>query len=116
MKRDLSLIRLMLLRIEELAGIKPELNLADFADLPATRECLLFHTRLLIEARFIRACIVERKQEARIVRLTFAGCDYLDAIRDDDVWHKIREHLKSFGNSAAIETVKALADRFVLDF
>lgn len=117
MKRDLSLIRDMLLRIEELTDTKIALDLSDFADLHTDRAVLVFHTCLLIEARFIRGGIIAGKPtDIRIDRLTFTGCDYLDSIRDNDVWHKVCDHLARFGGGAAMATVKALASRLVLNF
>ena len=46
-------------------------------------------------------------------RLTWAGHDFLDTIRDDDVWIKTKNAVEKVGGTAAMETWKAVARKFV---
>ena len=43
-----------------------------------------------------------------MVPMTFAGCDYLDAVRDKAIWERIREKLATFSGQVSLEIVKEL--------
>jgi hypothetical protein len=45
--------------------------------------------------------------------LTWLGHDYLDAVRDEGIWHKTKKAVSETGGSATLEIVKALALGFV---
>jgi hypothetical protein len=44
--------------------------------------------------------------------MTFDGHEFLDTIRDDEVWEKTQQHLKKVGG-LGIEGIKALAKGFI---
>lgn len=123
MKRDLSLIRLMLLRIEGLSGPQRVLRVADFADLCSSREKIIFHIKLLLDAAMIcgrsdsvSECSTGVCVDVWVKRLTFSGCEYLDAVRDDSLWRQICKHLdRVSSNGATIEVIKALAENLILN-
>lgn len=113
MKRDLSLIRLMLLSIEELAGTKFDIGLADFADLCPDRGSLLFHALLLKDARFVVMRVIHTKPvDVGINRLTSAGCDYLDAVRPPAAWREVRKAVIKASGGITLSLAKALAEKF----
>ena len=45
----------------------------------------------------------------QIVRMTFDGCDYLEAIKNDTIWNNVKKDLKRIGGSASLDIVKTLA-------
>jgi hypothetical protein len=45
--------------------------------------------------------------------LTWEGHDYLDKIRDDSIWGKTKNIIKSKGVPMSMETVKAVATAFI---
>lgn len=47
-----------------------------------------------------------------MVRLTWEGADFLDAVRDPEVWRKTQEGVKAVG-SFSFDLMKALAKGFV---
>lgn len=115
MKRDLSLIRSMLLKIESLPPEYTEITYKDFSDLCNSRDVIELHMRLLADANFVEL-IDERRTMSTvciITRMTFAGYDYLDAIRDKSVWNAIQAEMLKVGGSTAIEVVKALGIQFL---
>ena len=112
MRRDLDLIRQMLLLIEEQLPNGSGLCVADFASLNDDTAVICFHLELLYESGMIEAIPISALgiHDYRVERLTFTGCDYLDAVRDDNIWHATTERLKTVGSSAGLEVVKSLAN------
>lgn len=116
MKRDLDLIRNILLAVE--ADQKNNLDLYELSDkLQVDPDVLYYHLELLQDAKFIivRGGVVAFTPETRkhdpykIERLTFDGCDYLDAIRNTTVWNRVKKKLKLIGGTTALSVVKEVA-------
>ena len=40
--------------------------------------------------------------------MTFAGCEYLDAVRDKGIWGQAKQKLSSVGGSASLDVVTSL--------
>ena len=75
-----------------------------------------FHLRLLKDAHFIESDIGDfpatymgGKENWMDLRLTWRGCEYLDSVRDEGKWEKVKRLIASKGESASVETVKAAA-------
>ena len=117
MKRNLDLIRAILLYIEE-AEQYPVYS--DTIEIPeATEEMISFHVQLLADAGYINyldatACGGEGLVCYYINRLTMAGCDYLDGIRDDGIWKNVKAQLSSAACSVTLEVVKSVASSIIL--
>ncbi len=74
------------------------------------------HLLLLKDARFIDSPFSEFPMNEAgdpplwmQPRLTWAGCEYLDSVRDKGKWEKVKQLIASKGESASMETVKAAA-------
>lgn len=98
MKRDLDLIREILLAIEDfepetlssLQGISPR-------DFSGTLPQNLHHITMLIDAGYIDK-VTEDLEPTFVVRgMTMAGHDFLDAIRDKTVWEQTKTRLGQAG-------------------
>jgi len=109
MKRDMNLIRLLLLDTE---GEEPRPDLAGF-----TEEQRIYHSALLIEAGLIEGVI--RKDENGFpsgtvrVRLTWAGHEFLDAARNDTIWKKASEKIKQSGVQVTISLLEELLKKLL---
>jgi hypothetical protein len=90
--------------------------------LPAesSREQLAYHVQLLIDAGLVEGTVHYGASRGRripdafhIQRLTWTGHDFLDAARNDTVWHTAKEKILKPGVSWTFEllkeTLKALA-------
>lgn len=98
MRRDLSLIRELLLKIEGLeipAGNflalyawQPELQIEGYDD-----DAIAHHLLWLLEGGFVRG---DSDQDGAFVisSLSWQGCEFLDDVRDPEVWNKIKNHAK----------------------
>lgn len=139
MKRDMDLVRGLLLDIEEnqnlhgrwtlddrsLVGVNGKENLSE----------IRYHLRLLLDANYIEGfdgigsakelrdprqinsdaqSFLQQLQGASVTvtRMTWEGHEFLDAVRDKDVWEKTKSQLAKVG-SIGIEGVKAIAKAYV---
>src|ERR1700728_3475798 len=87
MKRDMELIRLVLIHYETGAS-SPELEERSKSEI--IYNCVLMKDAGLIDAHFIEGNGV-LPDEIINVRLTWAGHDFLDATRDDKIWNMAKE-------------------------
>ena len=89
MKRDMDVIRQIVLAVREAQGVVREV--------PGIEQALYFeHALLLEEAGLIQASIQvtqHRVTVALIWRLTWAGQDFADAITDDTLWRKAKDNV-----------------------
>lgn len=106
MKRNMDLVRLLLMRSE--------------GDADAATACEKFgvderayHVQLLIDAGLVEG-FVRRDQKgaftgAVVSRLTWAGHDFLQSVRDDTLWNKAKKHVLKPGASWTFDILKEWA-------
>lgn len=95
MQRDLDLIRMILLRLEaskekEIDPTPPE---------GCDWERFGYHLEILEEAEFVVMTSVTTFEGTSYhdCRLTWNGHEYLDAVRNDDVWSRVKEKAAPLG-------------------
>lgn len=111
MKRDLELMREILLIIEESSSHKIfsiDLKIGEYS-----HEEIAYQIYLLMDAGYIDAfgktslgCC---QATYTIYSLTSKGHDYLDNIRDPGIWKKTKDKLGSFVCSASLELIQSAA-------
>jgi hypothetical protein len=113
MKRDMDLMRNILLRIEERSDVPPKkLYVDDFADLHKDLFVVSLHIDLMCDAGLIEVFDSNIESDGlknfAITRLTLAGYEYLDAIRSVKVWRSVKTKVEYLGG-AGLEILKQLA-------
>jgi hypothetical protein len=116
MRRDLGLIRELLLKLESLSGPHAwyMIHLTD----PAvqiegrTPDEIEYHLQMLVEHGFIEEPRSGPMEGIMFKKLTWEGHDYLDAVRDPKVWGKTKEATERVG-SWTFEIVKELAKGYI---
>lgn len=120
MKRDLNLIRNILLETE--AAPSDMLTVYDIADkYHVDPDLVAYQLDLLAEAGFlkVRGLTIawtpdtRKYDDERIDRLTLEGHNYLDAIRNDTVWQNTLAELRNIGISVSFEIVKEIASNYL---
>ncbi|WP_262299674.1 DUF2513 domain-containing protein [Microvirga sesbaniae] len=116
MKRDMDLIRNLLLTLEssDRDPNKPMPLSSKDADLELegyTSEQVDYHVMLLYEAGFIRHHGVH-EGEVVFSRLSWEGHEFLDAIRDPEVWKKTKEGASKVGGFG-VGLIKDLATGYI---
>jgi hypothetical protein len=104
MKRDMDLIRLQLMRVE---GEEPEPDLAAYSE-----DQKIYHMALLIEGGLVDGLIRTDgngyPSGTVAIRLTWSGHEFLDAARNDTIWHKVSKKFKGEGLSIGFELLKTV--------
>jgi hypothetical protein len=102
MKLDKDIVREILLKIESEAKDPNGWMTLEIADHP--RKELSYHVQLLAEAGFIEAQDLCRLgpdgYEWQPKRLTYAGHELLDTIRDPEIWRLTKEGAKKVGSNS----------------
>lgn len=130
MKRDMDLIRMILMDIEGDENINGKFTISD-ADFGAKdgsdRSAVQYHLRLLLDAGYLEGTDLSKADQNSlenqpfkdihnkphgspilINRMTWDGHDFLDTVRDSKVWEKTKDALKGVGG-VGIDTIKDVA-------
>ena len=110
MERDMDLVRSILLAVEEQCGGSERIQITSIEG--HSSEAVLYHLRLLYEAGYLHCgkAISRFQGTTYLIRgLSWEGHDFLDTVRSESVWRRVREKLAEQGGSTAIEPVKRLA-------
>jgi hypothetical protein len=109
MKRDMELIRKMILYIEDSPnGWAPsEIKIDGYS-----AEEIGYHAYLLVDAGLATGADITNTQssgpEYLITHLTSAGHDFADASRDEGIWKKARGIVKEKAGSVTIDIMKQI--------
>ena len=111
MKRDMDLIRKMVLLIEEhSSGWAPDINIEGY-----TPEQIGYHAYLLVDSGLATGSDVTNSgssgPEYILNHLTSAGHDFADSARTQYIWDEVMADMREKGVvSAALDVVKKLLD------
>jgi hypothetical protein len=105
MKRDMDLVRKILLSLEE----KEDFVEPTIPDIEGyTENQIFYHIKLMAEANLIEAQDWSSFDGPQWVasRLTTWGHDFLDSARNDTIWKKAKDVVLSTGSSLTIDALK----------
>jgi hypothetical protein len=110
MKRDMDLIRGLLLEVE---GEDPKLDLSRWSNPQKA-----YHAALLIEAGLVKGELFENyyqeeKRAAELHRLTWTGHEFLDAARDEKSWKKVLQKVAKAGGAVTFPILKQMLTNFI---
>ena len=116
MKRDFDVLRAVLLKVEAIGDPEePQINSLslDGIDQPITNE----HVKLAIESELIEG-VCKFSTNNRILLTTIRGLtprgyDFLDNIRNDAIWGKIKSHVASTVGTASLEVIEKFASQII---
>lgn len=118
MKRNLDLIRTILLKIEkqEIEGFM----LSDIIDNECSMQEAQYHIDLLEDAKFIilGGSSLGKSNDGIfknyiIIRMTSLGHDYLDSVRDSSIWEKTKEKCSKV-ESVSLGIIQNVASNLIL--
>ncbi len=105
MKRDMDLIRRIAIETEALPARH---SLEALADVDA--DTFGVHVAWMKEAGLLHADITEYWSDdppkVRVRRLTWTGCEFLDAARSDTTWKKVKDRVLAPGMSFTFDVLK----------
>lgn len=110
MRRDFDLVRTILKMCAD--SLEP-VDAHVFVDDAHPFELVAYHVRIMQEAGLVEADIVNAAGRVpvhvTVGPLTWAGNDFLDAVRSDSVWTKTKQRIGTTVGSASFDVLKAVA-------
>lgn len=108
MKRDLDLVRSILIYVEK---AEDEVDAEDLVTDSWPFEIVAYHIRLMAHHGLVDLSDDTRDMNGETLSLTVSGLtwdgqDYLDAIRDPKVWAKVKKTVKEAIGSTTFEVVR----------
>ena len=114
MKRDMELVRNILLEIEDQYI---DVALYDLGVEGYDFKTIAYHCRILYEAKLINdysGHYAENElQNFGVGSLTWEGHEFLDKVRDDTVWGKTKETMKDKGIPFGLDAIKQISSAIV---
>lgn len=110
----MDLIRLILLKVEDDYSCTALMNLKIDG---YSAEAIAYNCQLAFEAGYLRDCNVQYADDGvwafSVGSLTWEGHDFLDRIRDDSSWGKIKKAAKDRGLPLIAETVGTISSAII---
>lgn len=107
MKRDIDLVRLILISAE---NSEKEFNALSLVSSDLAAEKICFHVELLEQAGLLTAKTTRAYGGTPVLvevnALTWIGYDYLDAIRSETVWQKAKTAIQNTVKDAPLSVIK----------
>jgi hypothetical protein len=111
MKRDMDLIREILLEVEK----KP--NSERWVAQPLleySKEDVVAHIMLAIDAQLLAGAVIS-SFSATVFRIKNEGYDFLEAAKDDMLWENAKTRLRTAGIPVSINAMKAMINTLVIE-
>ena len=115
MKRDMGLIRNILLMLED--EINPSACTISIPDVP--EHVVNYHLALLVEAGLVDGLVSAETgtnpsipRYVRVYRITWSGHEFIDNFRNDDVWNTLKSEFKEMSFSSMTSIGKQLLEGF----
>ena len=116
MKRDIDLVRSILIYVENAAD---EVDAREMATERWPIETVAYHVRLMAHHGLVDVSRDARGMNGNTIELTVAGItwdgqDYLDSIREPKVWGRVKEALAGTVGSTTLDVVRQTASMVAL--
>ena len=113
MKLDYELVRQLLFFIEDKADAIHVINLFDCVSaLPdIKRDVIYYHLKYLVDAHLAEGRMT--RDEKFILDITPLGREYLDNIRDDNIWSDIKHNFQQF-NQLSLDLLSDIGRSLIL--
>lgn len=119
MELDYNFVRDLLLFIAQSKNYQgpTSTEVLNFADSKGVNKYqLAFTIEKLYEARFITDHVMEASNKPKIFtpgNLTYYGNQYLDTIRNNSTWEKVKKTIKDKGLALSFEAIKAAVTAYI---
>ena len=114
MKRDMDLVRQLLTIVEDQPAGGYINGIPQVGD--ASAELVAEHVRIMNDAGLLYADVQGSMDGGYVVLifgLTWAGHDYLETVRNESVWKKVKSKVLEVGGGMTLEITKQLATTYL---
>ena len=107
MKRDMDLVRKILLAVEKTTNTRGIIDFDEF-DSDCSPEKIFYHLNMMDQAGLIVVDHIERKEGVvlRIRALTWQGHEFLDVARNEHSWNRAKEKVLKVTDGLSFEGLK----------
>ncbi|HDS1796128.1 DUF2513 domain-containing protein [Pseudomonas putida] len=114
MRRDMDLLRSLLLRLEGESKVDSILRYraGELVIEGYTEDEVRYHYRLAVQAGLVDQGGAGPLNGIQFRQLTWSGHDFVDAVRDNEIWSKTRQGASAAGG-ISIDLLKDLAKGFI---
>lgn len=115
MRRNMDLLRLLLLKLETISEDSHSIFVFQYEELEVegyTEDQVAYHLHLAVEAGLVDQGGNGVMNGFMFRRLTWDGHDFADAVRDEDIWGKTRQSANAAGGFS-LELLRDLAKGFI---
>jgi hypothetical protein len=106
MKRDLELIKQILLRVESRDHVERDFSIPGYND-----KVVAYHVAIMEQAGLLDAIVhkmLDGTMEGIPIRMTWLGHEWIDLARDNGRWKKAKKLVKEKVGSVSVELMKVL--------
>lgn len=116
MKRNMEIIRTILLALEQKENASSEWSYKQIPDYP--KEDVEYHFKLLSSAGLMEAKEYKYPRDVvwRAIALTWSGHDFLDAAKNEKIWSKAKKIVKEKGGMFSIEILKKILTKLAMGY
>lgn len=113
MQRNWDIVRKILIAVEALPTEDSEINSTEFQDIDS--DTAAYHMRLLLEASLIVGSCRDALGPplCRARHLTWEGHEFLDKIKNESIWRKIKATAREKGVDLSFAVIKDLAKALI---
>lgn len=119
MRRDFDLIRRILAYMEDQTEMEQFSGGYDetVKEFEVDVKTLAFHVDLLLDAKYIDAAVNRARGSCAVVlrRITWGGCEFIEAAKNDGVWSKAKEALKKHITSYPLDVLQRVMNKIILE-
>lgn len=116
MKRNWDVIRKILLKVEALPDESSMIASSDFAADAIDNETAVYHIDLLIQAGLLKGECHKAIDPAHclLYSLTWDGHEFLDRIKREGVWNKVKETARTKSIDLNFDIIKTIASSLLI--
>ena len=115
MKRDMDLVRDILLLIESSENCGFDWRESEFAPLNRDFSIVNYHIKIMVDGGLLECEKAEKVKYATYydsLYITAKGHEFLDCIRNDDIWHEVKERIAIVGGAPS-DIIMLLANKLI---
>ena len=113
MERNWEIVRKILIQLEQLGDTRSSLDPDQVTGFDP--ETVIYHMKIMDEAGLIEARCTRSTSGLYCfaVRLTWAGHEFLDGIRDQQLWNRVKATVREKGLSLSFDVIKTAANALI---
>jgi hypothetical protein len=112
MKRDMDLVRDILLLIEASECCGFDWRESNFESLGKDYTVIWYHIKIMVDGGLLECEKAKYADQYDSLYITAKGHEFLDCVRNDDIWHTVKERIAVVGGAPS-DVIMLLANKLI---